>query len=72
MRQKDLIALIEAHGFELVAASEINANPKDSADHPGGVWNLPPNLRGVAEADKPRLTAIGESDRMTLLFRKRP
>lgn len=72
MRQKDVIALIEAHGFELVAASEINANPKDSADHPGGVWNLPPNLRGVAEADKPRLAAIGESDRMTLLFRKRP
>jgi len=72
MRQKDVIALIEAHGFELVATSEINANPKDSADHPGGVWNLPPNLRGVSEAEKPRLTAIGESDRMTLLFRKRP
>jgi predicted methyltransferase len=72
MRQKDVIALIEAHGFELVEASEINANPKDSADHPGGVWNLPPNLRGVAEADKARLVDIGESDRMTLLFRKRP
>lgn len=72
MRQKDVIALVEAHGFELVAASEVNANPKDPADHPGGVWNLPPNLRGIAEADKPRFSAIGESDRMTLLFRKRP
>jgi predicted methyltransferase len=72
LRQKDVIALIEAHGFELVAVSEINANSKDPADHPGGVWTLPPNLRGVAEADKPRYAAIGESDRMTLLFRKRP
>lgn len=72
MRQKDVVALIEAHGFELVEASEINANPKDSADHPGGVWNLPPNLRGIAESDKARFAAIGESDRMTLLFRKRP
>jgi predicted methyltransferase len=72
MRQKDVIALVEAHGFELVASSEINANPKDPADHPGGVWTLPPNYGRVAEADKPRYAAIGESDRMTLLFRKRP
>jgi predicted methyltransferase len=72
LREKDVIALVEAHGFELVAKSEINANPKDPADHPQGVWTLPPNLRGATEADKPRLTAIGESDRMTLLFRKRP
>ncbi len=72
MRVKDVVALIEANGFELVAQSEINANPKDPADHPGGVWTLPPNFRGVAEVDMPRFTAIGESDRMTLLFRKRP
>ncbi len=72
MRVKDVVALVEANGFELVAQSEINANPKDPANHPGGVWTLPPNFRGVAEADKPRFTAIGESDRMTLLFRKRP
>lgn len=71
LREKDLIALVEAQGFELVAKSEINANPSDTADHPQGVWTLPPSLRGAAEADKPRLTAIGESDRMTLLFRKR-
>ncbi len=72
MRQKDVIALVEANGFELVATSEINANSKDPANHPNGVWMLPPNYRSVAEADKPRYTAIGESDRMTLLFRKRP
>jgi predicted methyltransferase len=72
LREKDVIALVEAHGFALVGKSEINANPRDPANHPGGVWTLPPGLRGVAEADKPRLQAIGESDRMTLLFRKRP
>lgn len=72
MRQRDVIALIEAGGFELVASSEINANRKDPANHPRGVWMLPPNLSGVTDpAEKARLTAIGESDRMTLLFRKR-
>ncbi len=72
LREKDVIALVEAHGFALVGKSEINANPADPANHPAGVWMLPPGLRGVADADKPRMQAIGESDRMTLLFRKRP
>ncbi|PLK24421.1 class I SAM-dependent methyltransferase [Novosphingobium sp. TH158] len=72
LREKDVIALVEAHGFELVARSELNANRKDPANHKNGVWMLPPNFRGVTdEAEKARLTAIGESDRMTLLFRKR-
>ena len=57
-------------GFKLHGKSEINANPKDTADHPGGVWNLPPNLRGVSDADKSKYLAIGESDRMTLKFVK--
>jgi predicted methyltransferase len=57
-------------GFKLVASSDINYNPKDTTDHPGGVWNLPPNLRGVAEKDKAKYLAIGESDRMTLKFIK--
>lgn len=69
MREKDVIALVEAHGFELVDKSEINANPRDTADHPDGVWTLPPSLRGD-EANRVRYEAIGESDRMTLLFRK--
>jgi predicted methyltransferase len=67
LREQDVIGLVEAHGFELVGKSEINANPKDSADHPEGVWELPPNLRTKRE----ELKTIGESDRMTLLFRKR-
>jgi predicted methyltransferase len=53
----------------LEASAEINANPKDSADHPKGVWTLPPNLRLGAQ-DRDKYLAIGESDRMTLRFRK--
>lgn len=58
-----------AAGFELSATSEINANPKDTADHPKGVWTLPPGYR-LGEKDKAKYSAIGESDRMTLKFIK--
>ncbi len=71
MREKDVIALVEAHGFAFAGKSEINANPRDTADYPNGVWTLPPNYR-EGDKDRARYTAIGESDRMTLLFRKRP
>ena len=67
LRQEDVIALVEAHGFELVGMSDINANPQDTADHEGGVWQMPPSWGGK----KPELENIGESDRMTLLFGKR-
>ena len=67
--EKHAIKIAKKHGFELLAKSEINANPKDSADHPRGVWTLPPVLR-LKEKDKEKYLAIGESDRMTLLFRK--
>ncbi|MCL1636071.1 methyltransferase [Luteimonas sp. SX5] len=56
-------------GFKLDAKSEINANPKDTADHPNGVWTLPPTNRHDA-ADAAKYKAIGESDRMTLRFVK--
>lgn len=64
-----VIDLAHAAGFLLDARSEINANPKDSADHPRGVWTLPPSLRLGAQ-DRDKYLAIGESDRMTLRFRK--
>jgi predicted methyltransferase len=64
-----LIAQVEAAGFKLSAKSEINANPKDTKDHPEGVWALPPTLR-LGEVDKAKYVAIGESDRMTLRFVK--
>ncbi len=64
------IQLIEAAGFKLVDISEVNANPKDSADHPNGVWTIPPTLRVPEGADKASYEAIGESDRFTLKFIK--
>ncbi|QZH75372.1 MAG: class I SAM-dependent methyltransferase [Erythrobacter sp.] len=70
LRQSDVIRLFELNGFELVDSSEVNANPADTADWEGGVWTLPPTL-SQGEADRDRYLAIGESDRMTLLFRKR-
>lgn len=70
LRQKSVIDLFELNGFELVEASEINANPKDTGDYEKGVWTLPPVLTN-GDVDKAKYEAIGESDRMTLLFKKR-
>ena len=64
-----VITAAQRVGFQLVGKSEINANPKDTADHPNGVWTLPPTLR-IDEAQRDRYRAIGESDRMTLKFVK--
>jgi predicted methyltransferase len=64
-----VIEQVEAQGFKLVAKSEINANPQDTRDHEGGVWALPPNLRN-GDKDRAKYQAIGESDRMTLRFKK--
>ena len=56
-------------GFVLLAKSELNANPRDTKNHPRGVWTLPPSM-AMKEQDKEKYEAIGESDRMTLLFKK--
>lgn len=64
-----VIERVEAAGFKLLRKSEINANPKDTRDHPHGVWSLPPSLRG-GDVDREKYVAIGESDRMTLRFLK--
>ncbi len=69
VNQDHAIALAEAVGFRFVASSEINANPKDTRDHPKGVWTLPPSLR-LKDRDREKYLAIGESDRMTLKFVK--
>ena len=61
--------LAEAAGFRLAASSEINANPKDTADWPDGVWTLPPTY-ALKDKDRAKYAAIGESDRMTLKFVK--
>jgi len=72
LKQSAVIAKFEAAGFELVEASEINANPLDKPSAEDVVWRLPPSLNGVGddEALKAKRMAIGESDRMTLKFRK--
>jgi len=74
-----VIELAKKAGFTLAAKSELNANPKDTKDHPFGVWTLPPALRSTAYGsekdedptfDHSKYIAIGESDRMTLKFVK--
>jgi predicted methyltransferase len=72
-----VIKTVEKAGYKLDAKSELNANPKDTKDHPFGVWTLPP-VRTSSENGKPvdpafdraKYDAIGESDRMTLRFVK--
>jgi len=61
--------LAKGAGFRFVGSSEVNANPLDTADHPLGVWTLPPTLR-LGDNDRAKYVAIGESDRMTLKFVK--
>jgi len=77
VHQDYAIALAQEAGFELAGTSEINANPKDTADHPFGVWTLPPVSAWQREGndlpegdDGSRYLAIGESDRFTLKFVK--
>ncbi len=77
VEQAYAIKLAEEAGFRLEAASEINANPKDTKDHPFGVWTLPPVRRtspfgepADPAFDRSKYDAIGESDRMTLKFVK--
>jgi len=69
IKKSTVVRLAQAAGFKLAAESEINANPRDSADWPDGVWTLPPALR-LGEKDRAKYLAIGESDRMTLKFVK--
>jgi predicted methyltransferase len=73
VKQSAVIAAFEKAGFELVEASEINANPKDKPADSDVVWRLPPTL--ATSKDNPELKAqmeaIGETDRMTLKFKKK-
>lgn len=64
-----IIALAEKNGFETIGHSDINVNSKDTKNYPAGVWTLPPTLR-LKDIDREKYLAIGESDRMTLKFRK--
>jgi predicted methyltransferase len=70
VREDYAIAIVERAGFALAGRSEANANPRDTKDHPEGVWSLPPALR-LKDRDREKYLAIGESDRFTLRFVKR-
>ena len=65
VHQAYVVRIAQEAGFTLEASSEINANPKDTADHAGGVWALPPGYANK-EVDRDLYQSIGESDRMTL------
>ncbi len=69
LKQSRVVELMEAAGFELVEASDINANALDTPTEEEIVWRLKPSRRGD-EAKRAEYDAIGESDRMTLKFRK--
>ena len=69
IKRSTVLRLAQAAGFKLAGESEVNANPRDSADWPKGVWTLPPTLN-QGDADRAKYLAIGESDRMTLKFVK--
>jgi predicted methyltransferase len=66
LREADIIDFMRINGFELVGKSEVNANPKDPANHAEGVWEMPP----ISATKREDLKPLGESDRMTLLFKK--
>lgn len=77
MSTSTVIKLARDAGFKLEDQSEINANPKDTKDHPFGVWTLPPTRQSAPSGqpadpkfDHTKYDTIGESDRMTLRFRK--
>jgi len=72
VNQSHVLAMAKKAGFELLAESEINANPLDTKDYPNGLYSLPPSLKGSNDNDELRkkVLEIGESDRMTLKFVK--
>lgn len=72
LKKSAVIDKFTAHGFELVAESDINSNAKDQANEGDMVWRLPPTLGGAKDNEELRkaMLEIGESNRMTLKFRK--
>jgi len=69
VRQDYMIDMAKKAGFELVASSEMNANPRDTKDYPRGVWTLPPTF-ALGAQDREKYVAIGEGDNFVLKFAK--
>jgi len=72
LKKSTIMQTMKTAGFEFVGESDINANPKDQAGEGDIVWRLPPSLSGAKDNEelKAKMLAIGESNRMTLKFRK--
>jgi predicted methyltransferase len=70
LSEQRVIEHAAAAGFELAGRSDVNRNPRDTHDHPNGVWTLPPDLAVRDPADRQKYLDIGESDRFTLKFVK--
>lgn len=69
IKRSTVMRLAQAAGFRLAGESPVNANAKDTHDHPNGVWTLPPSF-ALKDVDRAKYAAIGESDRFTLKFVK--
>lgn len=69
IKRSTVVRLATEAGFKLAGESTVNANPRDTHDHPEGVWTLPPSYR-LKDVDRAKYQAIGESDRFTLRFVK--
>jgi predicted methyltransferase len=69
IKRSTVVRLAQAAGFKLAGESQVNANAKDTHDHAGGVWTLPPSF-ALKDVDRAKYAAIGESDRFTLKFVK--
>ena len=69
LKESTVVTLATKAGFKLAGKSQVNANPKDTANWPKGVWTLPPTYE-LGDTDRAKYAAIGESDRMTLKFVK--
>lgn len=69
VKRSTIVKLAIDAGFKIAGESEINANPKDKAIYPDGVWTLPPTY-ALKDKDRARYAAIGESDRLTIKFVK--
>lgn len=72
LKEDFVMAKMKEAGFEFVAASDINHNEKDQPTEEDIVWRLPPSLATSRKNPelKEEMIAIGESNRMTLKFRK--
>ena len=72
LKKSFVVAQAEQAGFELVGESDMNTNANDQPTTDDVVWRLPPSYQSSRDDPEKQaeFDAIGESNRMTLRFRK--